>query len=242
MMNLSEIEIFEGDSEYSDPIEIVKILEQNKNLKKLDISSVFQGYSEMKIILQKLITNETIKELNISDNPIISYELFRLIKYNKTLQKLNFSHCNLLPENFDVIFIGLENNTTLTELDISFNKLDYHNVNMLATCLKHNTSLTSLNISGCSICGFEFNQLLEALKVNNTLTELNIEKIKLTDKVKEKVKSVTELNRIYQQLSNYKYSVIGSVPGLFELSILLNFLPIELRVEVFKEYILEMKR
>ena len=164
-------------------------------------------------ILKSLECNRSIKKLDLSNSSVntslVSSALGQLLACNYTLKELILHHCNISDEVFDLITEGLAQNNHLTKLDLSKNWLcgkgilalfkclendrsylseldlssnhDLHSVDIVSfseikTNLANNTRLKALKVSDWFCCvskGFQ-RELFKGLQQNSTLKELDI--------------------------------------------------------------------
>ena len=114
---------------------------------------------------------------------------------------------------------------------------------------KNDPTLTSLDICSFYLRSEGVKYLADALRVNNTLTFLDISWYNLEPEEEEKtIKYLVECNSVYQQLEKLGKVVIKDekmrrlINSLFfSFSIGKFSLPNELRYEIAKEFILELK-
>ncbi|CAG8732576.1 11940_t:CDS:2, partial [Gigaspora rosea] len=143
------------------------------SLNDLNLSYNDIDLEEIKVLVEALKTNTTLKSLDLSHifiNLDTGKALAKSLEKNKTLENLSLVHCNISYE----VIKALMHNKTLTQLDLSNNNLSFDAQLILAKVLKANNMINSLNISHNEFISTSEMALAEALEENNSLTILKL--------------------------------------------------------------------
>jgi Ran GTPase-activating protein (RanGAP) involved in mRNA processing and transport len=160
--------------------EIIKTLENNTTITKIDISWNEFGDKGAEYLANMLNLNTTLTTLTTLDinrnriGEIGSRALAKALEVNTTLTTLNISNNSIGNNGVSALATALNTNTTLTTLDINRNRIGEIGSHALATALNTNTTLTTLDINYNKIGDDGVSALAEALKLNTTLTILDI--------------------------------------------------------------------
>ena len=142
---------------------LARALAANSTLEELDISRNNIGDEGIGHIGTALLTNTTLKILNISNcnlppclytgsNHMI--HICTALQTNTSLTTLNFAHCGISTLVAESLARTLAVNSTLEELDISNNyNIGEKGIGHIGTALLTNTTLKILNISRCTLAG-----------------------------------------------------------------------------------------
>ena len=171
-----------------------KSLETNNTLKTLNISNT-------KSNLELLLRNSTmpnVKELDISENILDSFELESFLENNKSITSLTMKNMTNFKDDEDNVLKALRNglrqNTTLTKLNIS-NNFKNHERNLISNNNIRNESIL-LDI-------FKVEDIDRFGKIpNRTLVEFNIDDNNFSDDVKKKISDALENNKKLVNVSN----------------------------------------
>ena len=181
-----------------------KSLETNTTLKKLNISNTNSD-------LEKLLRNPTmsnVKELDISENTLDSFELEPFLEHNKSLTSLAMKNMTNFKNDEDNVLKALRNglrqNETLAKLNISSN---FKN--------RKSNLLSNLNIRNESILLDIFKDEKDIDRFgkipNRTLIEFNIDDNNFSDSVKKEIKDALENNK---KLVNVSNTIVKATPEL----------------------------
>jgi len=186
-----------------------KSLEINKTLKTLNISNT---NSDLKTLLRNptmpnVNTMPNVKELDISENTLDSFELEPFLKHNKSLTSLimkNMTNFKDVEDNvLKALRNGLRQNETLTKLDIS-NNFENNKSNLISNLNIKNESIL-LDI-------FKDEDIDSFGKIpNRTLIEFNIEGNNFSDDVTKKISDELEKNKKLVKVSN---TIVEDKPAL----------------------------
>ena len=183
---LESLTISPRELSLSDILDILKLLENNKLVKTLDVSYIYEfNDDDAKILACALKNNTSLTTLNFSgflSKEISGKCLADIIGTNKTLTALDISSSDIKSKDFEMIAAALKDNTTLTTLRISNCDLNDENIKYLAAALELNKTLISLDISENPNIGSDgIECIADALKNNTTLTALNISETRYSD-------------------------------------------------------------
>jgi hypothetical protein len=148
---------------------IIKLLQNNKNIRYLNLS-----YNRLDKNINELIdilSDYPINTLKLAGNQINETNVVKLIQ-NENLTSLNISENHMLKNKMENILDLLQFNTHLCKLNINAiyinNPSEIHN---LIQIIKNNTTLVVLKMNYC--LGIEnFIKLLDVLKYNKTIYNL----------------------------------------------------------------------
>ena len=120
--------------------------------------------------------NQSLKVLNISDNPLgnAAAPLIIGLKSNEMLQTLIMGDCELTTKMMEHFATTLEANSSLLNLCLPFNRITRYGAHVLAEGLKNNNGLKKLDLNGCSIGTAGATSFAEMLKKNTVLVDINL--------------------------------------------------------------------
>jgi hypothetical protein len=156
----------------------------NIKLTTLDLSSNRLDRYPRKII-KALEINKTLTKLNLSDTTIWVSDIAKALKYNNTLLTLDLSYTsigNITCISFDggkIIAEALKINTTLTTLILHNNEMHSYGIKEIAIALLINSTLTTIDISNNGIRSYGIIEIAETLKKNTTLSTLILNNTKM---------------------------------------------------------------
>lgn len=150
------------------------LLEPTVRLTMLDLSENELRSDAAQIIGSALQSNQTLRSLKMSYNPIGSgiKALAAGLKSNTTLTGLDLSGCDIGTDHARFLAQILQTNRTLTELRLSQNQLGNDGVEEVAAALCENCSLRALGLRETDLEDQGIKALARALVSNQTLTEL----------------------------------------------------------------------
>lgn len=189
--NLISLNLSENLIDDSLLIKLVEGLNENKTIQYLDLSH--NRISSIDTLHSYLISNKTLKGLNLCDNSISSSGAALLgdaLKNNSTITYLDVKLNRFDDEGGSKFLNSLEYNKTIKYLNLSHNQLRTKATEMLFNVLSK-SSIVSLDISGNPLtenCGSKF---LEILKSNSSLRFLDCRKSLI---------QINDLNNIHTQL------------------------------------------
>ena len=154
-------------------------LKRNRGLKTLNVSDCSISYQSMKSLASALEMNGSLRELNLSENPVVTdiglTALGESLKRNGALKILDISHCCIDDQGVTSLASALEMNGSLEELNLSRNRaVTGIGLMALGESLKRNRGLKSLDVSYCSIDDQGVKSIASALEMNGSLEELNL--------------------------------------------------------------------
>ena len=116
---------------------------------ELDLHSRGIDGSKAKSLATALMTNSTLKTLNLNYNnygPEGALELTAALRKNTTLTRLYLARNGLDEVGSIEVAKALEQNTTLTELDLGCNNIRDQGAQSLGELMRQNSTLTSLHL------------------------------------------------------------------------------------------------
>ena len=179
--NTSLEKLYMSNSNFSSQnvLHLASVLRVNTRLKELYI-----GYCDIQssdsVHLAKALEENTTTQLQtlwLEGNPIGSegaVALAGMLAANKSLAKLNMTHCNIPGEGAVCLAKALEKNSTVREFHISDNGIGSEGAVAFAGMLATNKSLAKLNMTHCNIPGEGAVCLAKALEKNSTVREFHI--------------------------------------------------------------------
>ena len=181
--NTSLEKLYMNNSNFSSQnvLSLASVLRVNTSLKELDITYCNIQSSDS-IHLAKALEENTTTQLHtlvLEGNPIGSegaVAFADLLATNKSLAKLNMTHCNIPGEGAVCLAKALEKNSTLREFDISDNAIGLEGAVAFASMLTKNQFLKKLNLIDDSVGVEGAVELIESLKHNTTLEDLVLSK------------------------------------------------------------------
>lgn len=196
-----------------DFINLIESLQNNSNLKWLNLSNIFIiGYMNEKIyeLLSELLDKlQVIHLLGVSMNDNMCLHLSKKIITSKTLTRLYLSQNHLT--NYAIINLAenLKFNSTLQSLYLSENDFDYIGFIQLIKMLKVNSTLQDLDVSNNKLSDIGIN--ISNLNKNTSLQYLNLSKCELNKYdivyISQMLKSNLNLKRL--NLSDNEIDYIG---------------------------------
>src|SRR5690606_7910404 len=95
------------------------------NFIRLELRSCGIGSKGIKAISTGLMSNNTLRTLDLSGNNVGDsiLSIIDCIKVNRSLKSLKLRSCNILPDSTKKIALGLKENHTLQLLDLSQNAI-----------------------------------------------------------------------------------------------------------------------
>ena len=192
-------------------VKISEGLTENKTLEKLDLSrNLLTSYGVAKL-LASLGTNDTLLELNLSDNELsdsqavddeIGNEIEDMIKENCTLTKLHLDskHNCLPPLIAKKIATGLFDNKALRTLSLQIKEEEV--IIKLFESLQHNQVLNELCIEGSSVSNTSVGSSVQKmLKCNRSIEILKMGYSGITDEVCELIADGLSSNKQLKTLN-----------------------------------------
>jgi Ran GTPase-activating protein (RanGAP) involved in mRNA processing and transport len=156
------------------------MIKSNTNIKRLNLSSIFMSDDCMRLVTTAIQTNQTITELDISENRVTRRgisALARVISANSSIVNLRMWHIfdtsiQSQDSNSKCIhnFLGaFKSNSTITDLSIDISGMQIEDIYALARMIKINTSIVKLHIFYMFVDGLHL--IFNALAQNLSLTE-----------------------------------------------------------------------
>lgn len=118
-----------------------------------------------------MVTNQTLKELDISNFQLFPDDIFSVLCDNCTLEKLSIS---VEKQSAEFVCELLVTNRTLKVLQLSSSAKNFEGASMIAKAMCENSTLAELCIPGNSIGLDGADALADMLKINTSLKELQI--------------------------------------------------------------------
>ena len=130
---------------------------KNSKLEKLTLSGCFTSKADLAIFNSYFSSDNFLTQIDFSYNffnipSLLADSLFNF-NINKKLTSINFSHCELSDEDFDIIIKYCEANTLLKSCDISFNDISQKSCFKLASMIEKTNTLEKLNLMNCKLNG-----------------------------------------------------------------------------------------
>lgn len=145
---LTELNILRNGFNRNSTNSLVELVQTNKSITSLSMASdLFEDPQIARQLKEALITNTTIRNLNMSLCPLIyegTFAISEVLQKNQTITALDLSN-NAIGSWLTLITKALENNTTLTHLNIKSNSISSHGG--LIDLLRNNFSLNSIDFS-----------------------------------------------------------------------------------------------
>jgi hypothetical protein len=172
--SLKKLDIYTNKIDKNYIKNIVYIIEGNKSLKNLSANFANNNLKEIKLIINALIKNNTLKKLtkiyesNINDSEIaILYS--NLLSSNTSLSKLVIDLIHFKYDLYDIVIQGLCKNVIIKRLSFSSNT----KTKDIATILKNNINLKEINIISI-ISNIDLTLLSNVMKENKTLESISL--------------------------------------------------------------------
>ena len=153
-------------------------IKTNKTIKTLlvDSSSLSGGIKE---VSDSLLNNTTIEELSLSDVTGITDEDMRhfshMLVTNEALKELNLTNCNISDKGVQYICKGLTKNHTLTSLDISGNsQITSASISEIANLIQTTQSLKTLYLHNTSLNNDDIKTICTSLTENTAIKEIYV--------------------------------------------------------------------
>ena len=155
------------------------------------------------------LVNFTLSDTDITADTAQS--LVTILQVNRSLTQLNLTRLkNFSDFRAYCVFKGLRHNTTLVKLNLSNCDITVTNLDtarLLSTMLRENNSLTHLNLSGNN----KFSDLgaqciFESLQHNSTLVYLNLSNTNITATDPDTARSLTEMLQVNKSLTHFNLS------------------------------------
>lgn len=151
----------------------------NRSLITLNLTNNNIRIDDLKILLEGLKTNSSLKKLFLDQNKIFGHYgiteeaekvITNLLQHN--FQAISFNSCEFDYEGAVVILKALRDNDTLQYLGLRNNTIKDEGAIEVAEILKRNTTLQTLDLGKNEILDSGVKALAESLKVNKTLLSL----------------------------------------------------------------------
>uniref|UniRef100_A0A6U5N7W9 Tropomodulin n=1 Tax=Calcidiscus leptoporus TaxID=127549 RepID=A0A6U5N7W9_9EUKA len=153
------------DSKYRvNPLLTQHLLANEPRLTVLNVEGRDLDDKELYPVVRALQNNTTVKEINLARNrmDLAALELAEVLKFNKTVTKVNLFNNNMHAKAITAMAEMLSCNTTITELNLSCNFVRAE-AKYLAEALSMNNTLNKLYLDNCQIADEESKILLKAL-------------------------------------------------------------------------------
>ena len=213
-LNLSKIGLTATDLV---TMSLTKMLQVNKSLTHLDLSSNNLSDLGGLCIFEGLQHNTTLASINLrktditATNPDTADSLIKMLQVNKSLTHLDLSSNNLSDLGGLCIFKGLQHNTTLNSMNLGKTGITAINPDTaisLTKMLQVNKSLTCLNLSSkCTMADEQiFSHIFHELEHNTTLSHLVLRGRKITYQDAECIAQVLMSNQCFLQTVDLSHS------------------------------------
>ena len=151
-------------------------LKQN-TLHDLNISGCGLDSNGAHLIADALCYNDTLRKLDMKDNPIGddgATTLAKMVIRNRILNTLIMKDCAITEVGAIEVAEALCLNSTLIKISLSINAIRDQGACALAQMLTRNQSLRELDIQCCSISGVGASHLARALLANHSITRIEL--------------------------------------------------------------------
>ena len=156
------------------------------------------GNEEVKDIVEIMKNSTNLKKLILKDNKITNdgaKYIGEALAENIPLEELDLSWNQISNEGIAAISTALITNTRLTSLDLHFNNIGTDGIfSIFFTLQKFNTTLKRLNVSDNNIKDKGAKHIISALKYNCTLKELLVDRNQITPEKMQEIKSLIAEN------------------------------------------------
>ena len=143
-----------------------------EDVQHVDIAGAIMTDYQMSIFCGCLITNSTLKELNLSITDEQKNGVVKVMLLSKTIQNLGLSYSIMSNNTISFISDCLKINSTLCKLCLCNDKITNEGAKRLAIAIQINTTLQELDISKNFISEEGVMRILEACTINRTLHKL----------------------------------------------------------------------
>ena len=161
--------------------EITESLRNNTKLQSLKLKNMTKEAAEL--IFKIIRTNKALQKLDLSNNTLSDDGAVTIsdgLIYNNTLLELNISQNSITNKGTMNITEAIQVNTTLMRLNISNNILSDDGATTISNCLKCNSCLLELYISHIGITNKGTKEIADAIQINSTLQNIDISKNYIT--------------------------------------------------------------
>ncbi|XP_010215526.1 PREDICTED: leucine-rich repeat-containing protein 45 [Tinamus guttatus] len=140
---------------------------------------IFFSYPGVKLLLNGLCSNTTVKSLDLKGNNLRiagAEALGKLLRQNQSIRSLilEWNSLGVWEEGFSFFCQGLAANSFLQRLDLRNNQINHQGAGELAMALKRNASLQELDLRWNNIGLLGGRALLNCLHSNKTLKKLEL--------------------------------------------------------------------
>ena len=152
------------------------VIENNKNLQKLNISNCKLRGTGCQQIFKSIAKIANLTHLDLSNNVFAdgaNDDFALMIHQNKNLEYLNISGCSSTVNDFEKITQSLISLKSLHHLDLSCNVINVTSAENIAVIITNNAYLEDLNISHCELHESALLKSIIVMKNNHHLNNLN---------------------------------------------------------------------
>ena len=154
---------------------IVKVIENNQNLKKLNFSNCTLQSTGCQQLFKAIAKITNLTHLDLSNNVFtdVAVDDFALmIHQNMSLEHLNISGCSSTVYDFEKITKSLVILKSLHHLDLSCNATNIVSAENVAAIITNNAYLEDLDVSHCEVHESVLLEIIIAMKNNHDLKNL----------------------------------------------------------------------
>ncbi|XP_064422711.1 NACHT, LRR and PYD domains-containing protein 3-like [Latimeria chalumnae] len=176
--SLRELDLTSNQLKDSGMSEICKA--DNNQLQKLSSNNCYLTSTCCRDLSSFLIRNQSLTELNLSENPIQDSGMSLICDINnKEIQKLSLNSCSFTSGCCEVLSSFMRRNRSLRDLDVSFNQIQDSGMSLI--CKADNDQIQNLSLNSCSLTSGCCEALCSFLKQNQSLRELDLTSNQIED-------------------------------------------------------------
>ena len=190
--------------EITEPKHFKELMQNSLDDVRINVARAVMTDYEMSIFCDRLMTNSTLMELELSSNKITDETakiIIKALQVNKFLQTLDISCNKISDKGLSSISDYIKINNVLCKLNLSNLKITDEGTKTLAVAIQVNTALRELNISNNRITDEGAKTLALAIQVNTTLQDLNISNNRITDEGAKTLAVAIQVNTVLQELN-----------------------------------------
>ena len=193
---------------------IANVIENNKNLKKLNFSSCKLQSTVCQLIFQAVAKITSLVHLDLSNNLFTDFVIdsfASVIQQNVSLEYLNISGCCDKAKNFEKVTHSLVTLESLTHLDLSCNVINITSAENIAIIITTNAYLHYFNLSKCEFRIFAYLKVICALQNSHYVKYLDLKFTAVDHEEANEIAAVVSINPFLKNvdLSNCNLSEQG---------------------------------
>lgn len=151
-------------------------IDQNPELKSLELCRCLLTDSRILPILAVLRRNESLLHLDISFNVLhrdAVHQLSEMLLQNQTLESLSLAGCDFFDDEWDVILDGFSKNRGLKKLDMSHTFFTLSRAKKIAQSLAQHPTIESIVLQNCWLTSTMINIFSVEIRANASLRTLD---------------------------------------------------------------------